>query len=164
MQAVYFLGNRELDIADIPDPTPGPGEVILEIKASGMCGSDLRVYRAADPLRMIAGHEPCGVVAEVGPGVTERDARIGQRVMNHHYTGCGACRHCLDNEDIIRTQKTLMGSWTFSIAGQAQCARFCVDRDIDVDALFTHRWSLDQAREAYELFDAQSAGKGVFER
>ena len=68
------------------------------------------------------------------------------------------------NEDIIRTQKTLMGSWTFSIAGQAECARFCVDRDIDVDALFTHRWSLDQAREAYELFDAQSAGKGVFER
>ena len=68
------------------------------------------------------------------------------------------------NEDIIRTQKTLMGSWTFSIAGQAECARFCVDRDIDVDALFTHRWSLDQAGEAYELFDAQSAGKGVFER
>ena len=67
MQAVHFLGNRELDIADIPDPTPGPREVILEIKASGMCGSDLRVYRAADPLRMIAGHEPCGVVAEVRP-------------------------------------------------------------------------------------------------
>ena len=49
MQAVYFLGNRKLEVADIPDPTPGPGEVILEIKASGMCGSDLRVYRGAEP-------------------------------------------------------------------------------------------------------------------
>ena len=58
MQAVYFLGNRKLEVADIPDPTPGPGEVILEIKASGMCGSDLRVYRAATPSPFIAGHEP----------------------------------------------------------------------------------------------------------
>ena len=93
---MYFLGNRELAIADIPDPTPGPGEVVLEIRASGMCGSDLRVYRAASASPFIAGHEPCGVVAEVGLGVTERDARIGQRVMTHHYTGCGACAHCLD--------------------------------------------------------------------
>ena len=58
MQAVYFLGNRKLEVADIPDPTPGPGEVVLEIKASGMCGSDLRVYRAAAPSPFIAGHEP----------------------------------------------------------------------------------------------------------
>ena len=43
---------------------------------------------------IIAGHEPCGVVAEVGPGVSEAEARVGQRVMDHHYCGCGVCPHC----------------------------------------------------------------------
>src|SRR5439155_4124575 len=42
----------------------------------------------------VAGHEPCGVVAAVGPDVSEEQARVGQRVMNHHYKGCGSCKHC----------------------------------------------------------------------
>ena len=46
MKAVVFHGDRQLELMDFPDPTPGPGEVILEIKASGMCGSDLKFYRA----------------------------------------------------------------------------------------------------------------------
>jgi threonine dehydrogenase-like Zn-dependent dehydrogenase len=45
--------------------------------------------------------------------------------------------------------------------GQAACARFIADRKIDVDHLFTHRWKLEQAVEAYTLFDAQTSGKGV---
>src|SRR5437660_4969946 len=99
MKGVVFAGDRRIDILDFPDPAPGPGEVVLEIKASGMCGSDLKFYRAAsgaDSLGLgkvtgpiIAGHEPCGVVAAVGAGVGERTARIGSRVMVHHYTGCG---------------------------------------------------------------------------
>jgi threonine dehydrogenase-like Zn-dependent dehydrogenase len=56
---------------------------------------------------------------------------------------------------------TLIGSWTFSTVGQAECARFVADRGIAVDQLFTHRWRLDQTEEAYRLFDAQTAGKGV---
>jgi D-arabinose 1-dehydrogenase-like Zn-dependent alcohol dehydrogenase len=43
---------------------------------------------------VIAGHEPCGVVAAVGPGVNERQAKVGDRVMCHHYKGCGVCHHC----------------------------------------------------------------------
>src|SRR5690349_22847047 len=76
------------------------------MKASGMCGSDLKFYRSPpgaaqaalglgtlrDPF--IAGHEPCGVVVARGPGVSEREAPIGQRVMDHHYAGCGTCSHC----------------------------------------------------------------------
>ena len=103
MRAVVFLGDRKLELREFPDPTPGPGEVVLAMKASGMCGSDLHFYRAAggaaslglgatDPV--IAGHEPCGVVAERGPGVRESDAPTGQRVMVHHYRGCGLCEHC----------------------------------------------------------------------
>src|SRR5262249_10139951 len=85
----------------------GPGEVVLAMKASGMCGSDLHAYRAsrrgsvaaslglgggAGPV--IAGHEPCGVVADRGPGLLEAAAPIGQRAMNHHYRGCGQRAHC----------------------------------------------------------------------
>ena len=44
--------------------------------------------------QVIAGHEPCGVIAAVGSGVSETEARVGQRVMNHHYAGCGHCKHC----------------------------------------------------------------------
>ncbi len=63
--------------------------------------------------------------------------------------------------DLLRRQVTLVGSWTFSTVGQAECARYVADRGIDVDALFTHRWRLDQAEEAYRLFDRQTEGKGV---
>src|SRR5579883_2802490 len=105
MKGVVFLGERKLELREFPDPVPGPGEVVIEIKASGMCGSDLKFYRAgkgggAASLGLggggpvIAGHEPCGVVVAIGPGIGEREARIGQRVMQHHYRGCGVCKHC----------------------------------------------------------------------
>jgi threonine dehydrogenase-like Zn-dependent dehydrogenase len=105
MRGVVFLGSRKLELREFPDPTPGPGEVVIAIKASGMCGSDLHPYRAVGNAAaalglggtggpVIGGHEPCGVVAERGPGVAEADAPTGQRVMNHHYRGCGRCTHC----------------------------------------------------------------------
>ena len=83
MQGVVFTGGRELELMEFPDPTPGPDEVVIEMKASGMCGSDLHQYRRpkgggqatglpVNPNPTIAGHEPCGVVAAVGSGVTQR--------------------------------------------------------------------------------------------
>src|SRR5215470_13181169 len=104
MRAVVFAGDRKIDFMEFPDPSPGPGEVVLEIKASGMCGSDLKYYRAKGgaaslglgPVSgpVIGGHEPCGVVAAVGAGVPESQAKVGARVMCHHYQGCGTCEHC----------------------------------------------------------------------
>ncbi len=122
MKGVVFLGERQLEIRDFPDPEPGPREVVLEIKASGMCGSDLRPYRnkfvpgavsggikrSAEPV--IAGHEPCGVVAALGSAVTEREAQIGQRVMDHHYQGCGVCKHC-------------QSGWAQMLSRRADCVR-----------------------------------------
>ena len=346
MRGIVFTGNRQLELMEFEDPTPGPREVVLEIRASGMCGSDLHRYRAppgggmiggvrrsSEPV--IAGHEPCGVVAAVGSAITETEARVGQRVMDHHYAGCGVCKHCssgwaqmclegttvfgsgghgahakymkvpvstlvplpdalsfevgaaiacgtgtafgalrrlqlrgdetiaifgqgpvglaatqlavamgarvialdlsperramaqrfgadavldpMSNDpvaeiralthgegahktldcssnpearaatvraarswgtacfvgeggnvtlevspDMLRRQITLIASWTFSKAGQADCAEFIADRNIKADEIFTDRWKLSQAREAYELFDSQRTGKGVF--
>ena len=51
MKGVVFLGDRKLELREFPDPTPGPRDVILEIKAAGMCGSDLHNYRAR-PIRV----------------------------------------------------------------------------------------------------------------
>lgn len=349
MRGVVFKGERELELMDFADPVPGDGEVVLEMKASGMCGSDLHAYRAArtaggmgaalglggDGSPVIAGHEPCGVVAARGAGVTEAQAPTGARVMVHHYKGCGGCRHCrvgwsqlcavgitvygvtghggharylkvpastlvplpdelsfeegaavscgtgtafgalrrmnlsgrdtiavfgqgpvglsatllatamgarvialdvsperlalaksfgaestLDSracnpveavkeltrgdgvdlaldcsassdarlaavqctrtwgtvcfvgeggsvtlevsKDLLRRQITLIGSWTFSVNGQDECARFIAERRIALSGLITQRYSLDQAAEAYRLFDTQTTGKGVF--
>ena len=66
------------------------------------------------------------------------------------------------SNDMIRRQVTLIGSWTFSTAGQADCARFIAERKVDVDQLFTHTWRLDQGEEAYQEFNQQTSGKGVF--
>ena len=97
MRGIVFPGNRTTELMEFPDPTPGPGEVVLDVKASGMCGSDLHHYRRPPeqcvPL-IIEGHEPCGVVAAVGAGVTGPYAKVGQRVMVHHYYGCTDCIQC----------------------------------------------------------------------
>ncbi len=347
MRGVVFTGDRNLELMSFPDPTPGFGEVVLEMKASGMCGSDLKHYRRPKGVRqangiaaaegpVIAGHEPCGVVAAIGPGVDPRHAKVGARVMVHHYQGCTACNHCrtgwqqlcqktsvkvygnnnhgghanfmcvpantlvplpeqlsftagaaiscgtgtaygalrrlnvsgkdtiaifgqgpvglsgtqlaaamgarviaLDiseerlararafgaaevvnpakddavaairqlthgegadlsmdtssapsarvqairalkvwgtccfvgeggevtidvSPDMLRRQASVIASWTFSTVGQAECAQFIIDHKLDVDALFTDQWRLDQADEAYRLFDQQTSGKGVF--
>lgn len=93
MQGLVFTGDRHTALREFPDPVPGPGDVVVAIKASGMCGSDLRSYYQGRP-DVICGHEPCGVIAERGPGVTDQQAPLGQRVMVHHYRGCGTCKHC----------------------------------------------------------------------
>lgn len=64
--------------------------------------------------------------------------------------------------DMLRRQMTIIGSWTFSTVGQAECAKFIAQRNIDVDRIYTDRWSLGQAAEAYERFDRGDGGKGVF--
>ena len=66
------------------------------------------------------------------------------------------------SNDLLRRQVTLIGSWTFSKNGQADCADFVSERKIDVDALFTHEFNLEQAKEDYQMFDQQTTGKGVF--
>ena len=346
MHGLVFTGGREVELMSFPDPEPAAGEVVVAIKASGMCGSDLKFYRTpkgedpgigiklAGPV--VAGHEPSGVVEAVGAGVDPRQARVGDRVMVHHAHGCDCCRTCrsgwpqmcdngleaiygitangghapylkasasnvvrlpealsfktgaavacgtgtaysalkrldvsgddtlvvvgqgpvglsatllgsalgarviaLDIEthrlaratefgaayvvnpretdpieailaltggrgaelamdtsgsntgrltalrstrewgrmcvvgeghnmdldisaDMLRKQRTIYGSWVFSIMGLADCARFVAERELPVERLFTEDWSLQQGAEAYRLFDQQTSGKGVF--
>src|SRR6185437_6242016 len=333
MRGVVFVGDRKLEIREFPDPEPGPGEVVVKMGASGICGSDLHPYRAARVQSNISGHEPCGSVAALGPGV--EGPKVGDRAMIHHYSGCGVCKYCrigyyqlcvhghktyglrdhggnadyilvpaaclvhlpdelsyadgaamacgtgtaymavkkldvsgrdtlavygqgpvglsatllakamgarviavdvsaarlelarglgadevvnptegdpieairdlthgegadatLDctgnataraqtvrsarvfgracfvgeggtvslepSPDIIHRQLTLYGSWTFPTVGLDECARFVVDRGVDLNELITHRFRLDQAEEALQIFDGGATGKCVF--
>lgn len=102
MKGAVILRNQEkVEIRDFDKPTPGYGQVVLKIKASSICGSDLRaIYRkdaaAADPaeeyMGVICGHEPAGVIEDVGPGVSR--FKPGDRVAIYHVSGCGVCRDC----------------------------------------------------------------------
>jgi threonine dehydrogenase-like Zn-dependent dehydrogenase len=100
MRGVVLPGRRRVEFHDHDVPAPGPGQALLRMRASGLCGSDLRViYRpevqghGPEAYRgVIAGHEPCGVVEAVGPGV--RDWRPGDRAAVYHIAGCGECEDC----------------------------------------------------------------------
>lgn len=96
MRAVQFLGDRQAIVREKPDPRPGPGEVVLRMRAAAICGSDLHTYRAPSTRPrnwdLVPGHEPCGEVVEIGPDV--RDLAIGDRVLVYHRVGCGRCVEC----------------------------------------------------------------------
>jgi threonine dehydrogenase-like Zn-dependent dehydrogenase len=100
MKGVVLPGNRRLEFREVPVPEPGHGQGLVRMKASSLCGSDLRaIYRPADQgsgpeayRSVIAGHEPCGVIEQVGPGVSR--FRPGDRVVVYHIAGCGLCSDC----------------------------------------------------------------------
>lgn len=99
MKAAYLPGNSTVDLRSVPIPTPGHGEVLLEVKASTICGSDIRcIYhehlgKGPEGYQgVIAGHEPSGLIVEVGPGC--RRFKVGDRVIVYHISGCGVCNDC----------------------------------------------------------------------
>ena len=96
MKGIVFLGNRRCEVREFPVPEPGREEVLLRVEATGICGSDLHVYRSDKNMDQIGGHEPCGVVEAVGPGVDR--LKPGDRVTVHHHVGCGKCAECARGE------------------------------------------------------------------
>jgi len=100
MMGVVLPGNRQLEVRAFDVPEPGYGQALVRMKASSLCGSDLRaIYRPTDQgsgpeayRGVIAGHEPCGIIEQVGPGV--RRFRAGDRVVLYHIVGCGLCPDC----------------------------------------------------------------------
>ena len=100
MRGAVLPGNSTAELHDFPVPTPGHGEVLIKVKASTICGSDIRcIYRehlgkgpeGYQP-GMIAGHEPAGQIVACGPGL--RRFKEGDRVIVYHISGCGVCNDC----------------------------------------------------------------------
>jgi threonine dehydrogenase-like Zn-dependent dehydrogenase len=99
MIGAYLPGNSTAELREAPDPSPGHGEVVLRMKASTICGSDIRcIYhqhlgKGPEGYQgVIAGHEPCGQIVAAGPGC--RRFREGDRVIVYHISGCGVCSDC----------------------------------------------------------------------
>ncbi|HVN40161.1 MAG TPA: alcohol dehydrogenase catalytic domain-containing protein [Myxococcota bacterium] len=94
--AVLREAGKILQIEEVADPTPGPGELILRVESCGICGSDLHVSNIPGALApgTVMGHEFAGVVAEVGREAAQR-FRVGERVCALPCIGCGRCGPCL---------------------------------------------------------------------
>lgn len=99
MRGLLFPGDRRAEIATLADPVPGPGEVVVAMRAAAVCGSDMHGYRTSREQRLasgaagiVPGHEPAGVVHQIGEGVT--GLQIGDRVAIYHFRSCGHCQEC----------------------------------------------------------------------
>ena len=92
MRVARSFGADDVRIEELDDPEPGPGEVVCEVLACGVCASDVTDWYVAPKLPAVLGHEPTGIVSTVGDGVD--NVAIGDRVAIHHHTPCGECRRC----------------------------------------------------------------------
>jgi len=138
MRALFLPGDRRVEIRDVDRPSVARGEVLIEMRAAGLCGSDLHMhYRPSAQERrgtifdlrtnpdVVPGHEPSGVIAEVGPGVDY--LKKGDRVAVHHMGGCGHCMECRRGFDINCPQK-----WgTYGLDKNGAMADFMVTRARD---------------------------------
>jgi propanol-preferring alcohol dehydrogenase len=101
MQAFRLTAPRRTDLQTVPQPEPGPGEVLVRIGAAGVCHSDLHIIDAPDALGMTIpltlGHENAGWIEALGPGIT--DLERGEAVAVYGIIGCGACIACLAGRD-----------------------------------------------------------------
>jgi L-iditol 2-dehydrogenase len=109
--AKLAAGAGNVDLAERPERVPGPGEVALDVRAAGVCGTDLHIwlgeYDSVPPVTM--GHEVCGVVAELGEGVGSDwlDARVAVETF---FSTCGVCEHCRAGKLSVCEQRRSIGT------------------------------------------------------
>jgi 2-desacetyl-2-hydroxyethyl bacteriochlorophyllide A dehydrogenase len=95
MRAAVFHAPGEIRVEQVPRPHPGPGEAVVRVTLTTICGTDVHILKGEYPVRpgLVVGHEPVGVIAELGEGVTGYE--IGERVLVGAITPCGQCHACL---------------------------------------------------------------------
>ena len=107
MRAAVLTGDHTFELAEVPDPSPGAGELVLRVAASGICGSDLKAYQHM-PSGAVLGHEFCGEIAAIGPD-TDGSWREGDLVAAMPLAACGRCRWCLAGEPVHCERVDLIG-------------------------------------------------------
>jgi len=107
MKAMVLKGPRELKLQQIERPVPGADQVLVQVTSSGICGTDLKIYEGAIPVRYprIMGHELCGLLVEGG----DQQIRTGERVMVDPSIYCGACFCCYAGDTSICPHGGLLG-------------------------------------------------------
>lgn len=109
--AVVSTSTSGIELLDVPDPVPGPGDVVVDVAACGLCGTDLHVATGDyAPLRLpvVVGHEFAGVISAVGPGVPDRV--VGDRVAVDPSLYCGRCEYCAIGRDNLCTDGGGLGT------------------------------------------------------
>ena len=94
MKGLVFTGVEKMEVRNFPDPVPGAGQVVVDIKCTSLCGSDLHnLYNPNLNHSVIMGHEGAGIVSQIGEGVTL--VKPGDRVAVYHVISCGKCKNCM---------------------------------------------------------------------
>src|SRR6187200_370225 len=112
MKAVIFAGKGRIAVEEVRKPVPGPGEAVIRITATTICGTDVHIVKGEYPVRpgLILGHEPVGVIEKLGEGL-EDEYTVGDRVIVGAITPCGQCFYCLND---ARSQcGGPLGGWRF---------------------------------------------------
>jgi len=105
MRVAVYYNNRDVRLEERPKPDLGPGEMLIRIFASGICGSDVLEWYRIKKAPIVLGHEIAGEVAETGPGVTR--FKPGDRVFVSHHVPCNTCWYCLNgNHTVCETLHT----------------------------------------------------------
>ena len=94
MRVAMYYNNRDVRLEELPKPQIGPGELLVKVLASGICGSDVMEWYRIKKAPLVLGHEITGEIVEVGEGVERY--RIGDRVFVSHHIPCNTCRYCLN--------------------------------------------------------------------
>jgi L-iditol 2-dehydrogenase len=104
-------GRGNVGLAERPEPLAGPGEVVLEVRAAGICGTDLHIEDGEFPSRppVTMGHEVCGVVAALGEGV-DADWAGARVVTETYFSTCGRCEHCRAGRINLCLERRSIGS------------------------------------------------------
>ena len=96
MKAAVYYSLDDIRVEEKPKPKIGPDEILVEMKACGICGSDLMDWYLENRVPLVLGHEPSGVIVEVGEKV--ENFKLGERVFVHHHVACLMCHHCLHGD------------------------------------------------------------------
>jgi len=115
MKALIYEGPRLMNMRDVPEPTPGPDEVLIQVAYSGICGSELSGYLGQNTLRrppLIMGHEFSGTIVALGDLAVAYNPvlAIGQRVTVNPLGYCGYCRYCMGGRHQLCPRRELLGA------------------------------------------------------
>ena len=92
MKVAVYYNNHDVRLEELPKYKPKDGEILVKTKACGVCSTDTIEWYNAPKAPVILGHEPAGIIEEVGAGVTK--FKVGDRVFVHHHVACLVCEHC----------------------------------------------------------------------
>jgi 2-desacetyl-2-hydroxyethyl bacteriochlorophyllide A dehydrogenase len=112
MKALVLTGPQRVEMKDLPQPEPGPGEVLLRVAAAGICGSDVHGFLGHSPRRkpgLVLGHEAVATVADAHPTVADRESLLGRRVYVNPLISCGSCPACLSGRQNTCRSWRLLG-------------------------------------------------------